>query len=216
MQALTCVIVDDEIYNTDLLAYFATQIPYLKLIMVFQEPNEALTYLLKNPTDLLITDINMPLLTGIGLYEGIATQTNTQVVFITGYVDSMLEAVQYPAVDYLLKPISFQRFEYATKKAWRLAQADANMYGEISPEILAEMLKNFPKLSNAEIGVLKLIANGLTTIKIADTLNICPGTVEVHRNSIRKKLKLPISQKLSIIAQYLVEKLNIKVSDENL
>jgi DNA-binding NarL/FixJ family response regulator len=216
MQALTCVIVDDEIYNTNLLAYFATQIPYLKLIMVFQKPNEALAYLLKNPTDLLITDINMPQLTGIELYEGIVAHTHTQVIFVTGYANRIMEAVQYPAVDYLLKPISFQRFEYATKKAWGLAQKDANMYGEISPDILAGLLKNFPKLSIAEVGVLKLLANGLTTIKIADTLNICSGTVEVHRNSIRKKLKLLISHKLSIIAQYLVEKLNIQVNDEKI
>lgn len=118
-----------------------------------------------------------------------------------------MEAIQFPAVDYLLKPISFQRFEYATKKALGLVQVEIKIYEKISPEILEAILKNSSKLSNAETGVLKLIAKGLSTIKIADTLNICQGTAEVHRNNIRKKLELLASHKLSIIAYYLVEKM---------
>ena len=208
-QTLTCVIVDDEVIHTDLLSDFVSQIPYLDLKMVFRNPTEALAYLLTNPTDLLITDVNMPQLTGIELYKGIIRHTDTQVIFITCCADSLMETIQFPAVDYLLKPISFQRFEYATKKALGLAQIDATLYGEFSPEILEGVLKNFPKLSNAENAVLKLIAKGLTTLKIADTLNICSGTVENHRHNIRKKLKLLLSDKLSIIAQFLVEKLKL-------
>lgn len=207
MQELTCVIVDDEFYNLELLASFARQIPYLNLTMVFLKPDEALAYILKNPIDLLITDVNMPKFSGIELHERISAYSHTQVIFITGYPDRMLETLQYPAVDYLLKPVSFQRLEYATQKAFRLAQPEPKMYGEISPEKMEEMVKNFPKLSNAETGVLKLIANGLSSKNIADTLNICSGTVEVHRNNIRKKLELLASHKLSIIAYYLVEKM---------
>ena len=114
--------------------------------MVFQNPTEALSYLLKNPTDLLITDVNMPQLTGIELYKGIILHTHTQVIFITGEASDVMEAIQFPAVDYLLNPISFQRFEYATKKALGLIQVEIKIYEKISPEILGAILKNSSKL----------------------------------------------------------------------
>ena len=135
-QTLTCIIVDDEIGNTVILSDYVSQIPYLNLKKIFQKPTEALVYLLKNPTDLLITDVNMPQLRGIELYKGIILHTHTQVIFITGEVNALMEAIQFPAVDYLLKPISFQRFEYATKKALGLAQVEIKIYEKISPEIL--------------------------------------------------------------------------------
>lgn len=59
-QTLTCVIVDNEVINTDVLSDYVSQILYLNLKMVFQNPTEALAYLIENPTDLLITDVNMP------------------------------------------------------------------------------------------------------------------------------------------------------------
>lgn len=53
-QILTCVIVDDEIGSTDILSHYVSQIPYLNLKKIFLNPTEALGYLLKTPTDLLI------------------------------------------------------------------------------------------------------------------------------------------------------------------
>lgn len=83
-QTLTCVIVDDEVIHTDVLSDYVSQILYLNLKMVFQNPTEALAYLVENPNDLLIADVNMPQLTSVGLYKGIITHTDTQVIFITG------------------------------------------------------------------------------------------------------------------------------------
>lgn len=68
---LTCVLVDDEQSNLDVLITYVNQIPSLVLKATFNKPLEALAYLLKTPTDLLITDISMPRLSGIDLYNDI-------------------------------------------------------------------------------------------------------------------------------------------------
>ena len=68
---LTCVLVDDEQPNLDVLVTYVNQIPSLVLKATFNKPLEALAYLLKTPTDLLITDIGMPRLSGINLYNDI-------------------------------------------------------------------------------------------------------------------------------------------------
>ena len=164
-----------------------------------------MAYLLKNPTDLLITDITMPELSGIRLYECLITEVHTQVIFISGYAEELVESLKYSVVDYLRKPVSEKRFEEATQKALKLIQIYSNKFGEISNEILEKTLKNYGKMSKAENIILQLIAEGKTTKEVADIQSIAEGTVEVHRNNIRKKLELPKGIKLPLIAQYLVE-----------
>ena len=68
---ITCVLVDDEQSNLDVLVTYVNQIPYLVLKATYVKPLEALAYLFKTPIDLLITDINMPRLSGIDLYNDI-------------------------------------------------------------------------------------------------------------------------------------------------
>lgn len=68
---------DNEIGSTEILSDYVPQILYLDLKMVFQNPTEALTYLIENPIDLLITEIVMSRLLGIDLYSAIRTETNT-------------------------------------------------------------------------------------------------------------------------------------------
>ena len=70
----------------------------------------------------MITDINMPQLSGIDLYLAIRMETETQVIFVSGYSEKILEAMEYTATNFVQKPISLRRFEYAVKKA--LAEAN--------------------------------------------------------------------------------------------
>lgn len=205
-QTLTCVIVDDEVMNTDLLTDYLSQIPYLNLKMVFQSPTEALAYLLRNPTDLLITDIVMPNLSGVELYACIAGQAHTQVIFVSGYVDKMYEALNCSATDYLTKPVGFTRFEQAMAKALVFAQFEMRKYGDIPVEILEEVSKNLSTLTATENKIWNLICEGKTSKQIAEILFIEQGTVDTHRNKIRKKLRIDKQYKLDVIAFYWIEK----------
>jgi FixJ family two-component response regulator len=166
-----------------------------------------LAYLLKTPTDLLITDIDMPGLTGTQLYECIVTQVQTKVIFVSGYEKEMYKALQYSAVDYLQKPVTEKRFQEAALKALKLAQVDGQLYEAIPQEVLEEALKNYDDLSPSERKVLGLIATDKTSQTIADELFLSKKTIQSHRFNIRKKLRLFLDNNLAIVAKFLQEKI---------
>lgn len=204
-KTLTCVLVDDEQSNLDILITYVNQIPYLVLKATFVKPLEALDYLLKTPTDLLITDISMPRLSGIDLYESLRSHGHTQVIFISGHVERIIEALQFSVVDYLQKPVSTERFKQATQKAFILTTGNQKTYNDIPSEFLEIALANYSTLSEAEKKIIKLISEGNTINEISDLAFISPRTVESHRLSIRKKLQLSSKYRLLDIAKYLVE-----------
>jgi DNA-binding NarL/FixJ family response regulator len=204
-KTLTCVLVDDEQSNLNILITYVNQIPYLVLKATFVKPLEALAYLLKNPTDLLITDICMPRLSGIDLYESLRSHGHTQVIFVSGYVERIIEALQFSVVDYLQKPVSTERFEQATQKAFILANLEKQNFEDLPTEILEIVSKNYSTLSEAEKRVLALIAEGNTINEIATKVFTSPRTVESHRLSIRKKLQLSHKYRLVDVAKYLRE-----------
>jgi DNA-binding NarL/FixJ family response regulator len=204
-KTLTCVLVDDEQSNLDVLVTYVNQIPYLVLKATFDKPLEALAYLLKTPTDLLITDISMPRLSGIDLYEGLRSHVHTQVIFVSGYADKIVEALRFSVADYLHKPISTERFEQATQKALALVRDNQKTFDVIPTEILEIALENYSTLSEAERRILKLIYEGNTINEISEKAFISTRTVESHRLSIRKKLQLSPKYRLVDIVKHLTE-----------
>jgi DNA-binding NarL/FixJ family response regulator len=203
---LTCVLVDDEQSNLDILITYVNQIPYLVLKATFVKPIEALTFLLKNPTDLLITDINMPQLSGIDLYLAIRTETDTQVIFISGYSEKILEAMKHTATDYIQKPVSLWRFEYSIQKALATANYQRKDYENIPSEFLEIALRNAHLLSKQERVIMTLILRGHSSTQISEMLFVLPKTIENHRTHIRKKLGILPEHSLTDVSQYLDEK----------
>lgn len=112
---LTCIIVDDEPPAIRLLEKYADKISFLSIQKTFTKPLEALLFLETNPVDLVFLDIQMPGITGIQLSKII--KEDIQVIFTTAYPDFALESYNVSAMDYLLKPIEFERFYKAVKKA---------------------------------------------------------------------------------------------------
>ena len=112
---LTCVIVDDEPLARNLLTEYVRKIPYLELVEVCASPLAALEVLRRQPVDLLFLDIQMPEITGLTLLK--VLQQKPLVVFTTAYSEYALESYDLDVVDYLLKPISFDRFLRAVEKA---------------------------------------------------------------------------------------------------
>jgi DNA-binding NarL/FixJ family response regulator len=174
--------------------------------MVFQNPTEALAYLLKNPTDLLITEIAMPQLSGIDLYSVIRTETNIQAIFVSANSEEILKAMKYNAIDYIQKPITLWRFEYAIQKALAAANYERKNYEDIPFEYLETSLKNAPLLSKKERAIMTLILKGNSSTKISEILFVSPKTIENHRTHIRKKLGILPNHCLMDLAQFLDEK----------
>lgn len=114
-QSLTCLIVDDEPLAQDVLATHLARLPYLHLAGRCGNAMEAFEALHKQPIDLLFLDINMPVVSGLSFLR--ALKEPPAVILTTAYPEYALEGYELDVVDYLLKPISFERFLKAVKKA---------------------------------------------------------------------------------------------------
>jgi len=112
--SISCIIVDDEPYAGNLLEEYIQQIPYLQLEKKCLTALEALNFLQSNTVDLIFLDINLPQLTGMQLAHILAP--NQKVIFTTAYTSYAVESYTINAIDYLLKPITFERFIKAVEK----------------------------------------------------------------------------------------------------
>lgn len=111
---LNCLIVDDEPLARKLLSDYVQKVPYLKLLRTCSDPMEALDFLRDNPVDLLFLDIQMPEITGLTLLK--ILQKKPWVILTTAYSEYALESYDLDVVDYLLKPITLERFLKAMEK----------------------------------------------------------------------------------------------------
>lgn len=109
------VVIDDEPLAIDVLKQYLTQLPTLQLMATFDDALAGQAYLQDNPVDLLFIDINMPDLRGTELVRTLSQKM--MVIFTTAYKNYAWEGFELDAVDYLVKPISFERFDKAVQKA---------------------------------------------------------------------------------------------------
>ena len=105
---LQCIIVDDEPLAVEILEEYVAKVPWIKCVAVFDSGIDALEYLNQHHTDLVFLDIQMPDLSGIQLAKLLKTSTN--IIFTTAYHEYAVEGFELEARDYLLKPVSFERF----------------------------------------------------------------------------------------------------------
>lgn len=109
------IAIDDEPLALDVIESFCKRIPGIQLDKTFTQVKEASKYVRKFPVDLLLLDIHMPQLSGIEFYKSV--QQDTMVIFTTAFSEYAIEGFNLSAIDYILKPYSFERFEQAIKKA---------------------------------------------------------------------------------------------------
>ncbi|HAS39157.1 MAG TPA: DNA-binding response regulator [Microscillaceae bacterium] len=132
MPNLKCLIVDDEPLALDILETYINRIDSLELVARCNNAIEAFNLIQQKDIDLLFLDIQMPKLTGIDFLKNI--NNPPRVVFTTAYRDYALEGYELDAVDYLLKPISFERFLRAVNKVSQM-----NSPAQVTPiPIMAE------------------------------------------------------------------------------
>jgi len=113
--SISCLIVDDEPLARSLMTDYVKKVPYLSLLDACSSPLAAIEILRKTPVDLLFLDIQMPEITGISLLK--ALQKKPMVILTTAYSEYALEGYELDVIDYLLKPITFERFLRAAEKA---------------------------------------------------------------------------------------------------
>ena len=112
---MKCVLIDDEPKALEILRKYVERVHFLELAGAFREPVRALQHMAANPVDLVFLDVNMPDMSGIQFLN--ALRARPLIIFTTAYSDYAVRSYEYDAVDYLLKPIEFERFMRAVTKA---------------------------------------------------------------------------------------------------
>lgn len=115
MEIIRCVIVDDKPLAVDILSDYVGKVPYLKLNFSTTNPLLALNEIMDNGADLVFLDIQMPQLNGVQFMK--IVQGKCKVILTTAYPEYALDGFEHDAIDYLLKPISFERFYKSIQKA---------------------------------------------------------------------------------------------------
>lgn len=115
MKRIKCIVVDDEPLAVSLLGSYVEKIPFFELVFSTENPIEALEYIRKNEADLIFLDIQMSELTGINFMKIVGDKM--KYILTTAYSEYALEGYEHNVIDYLLKPISFDRFQKSALKA---------------------------------------------------------------------------------------------------
>jgi two-component system LytT family response regulator len=120
---LQCLIIDDKPLAVDLLADYTSKVPFLELTATTNDPIAGLEILRNNAVDLVFLDIQMPQLNGLEFIS--AAPADLKVILTTAYNDYAIEGYEHDVIDYLLKPISFERFYRAATKALKAHEQTA-------------------------------------------------------------------------------------------
>jgi DNA-binding LytR/AlgR family response regulator len=204
---LKCLIVDDEFLARQLLEGYVQKIPYLEMMGSCESAFEAITVLQQHKIDLLFLDVNMPELNGINFIKTL--NHKPEIIITTAYSEHALEGYQLDVIEYLLKPIYFERFLKAVNKAKDL----------IDLKIQAQQVAKSSSAGTANLEgdsfFIKTSAQKITRINLSDILYIesLHEYVRIHLNdtsyTIYHSLKnlldiLPPDQFIQIHRSYIV------------
>ncbi len=120
---LNCVIVEDEPLARNLMIDYVSKVPTLNLVEACSNPLAVIEVLRNNPVDILFLDVQMPEITGISLLK--VLQKRPLVILTTAYSEYALEGYELDVADYLLKPITFERFLKAIDRVTQRLEAKA-------------------------------------------------------------------------------------------
>ncbi len=112
---LKCVIIDDEPIARKLIEEFIDDIDFLELVGQAENPARAIKLLTENQVDVIFLDINMPTINGIDFLK--SSKNTASIIMTTAYAEYAVEAFSLDVLDYLVKPIPFDRFLKACNKA---------------------------------------------------------------------------------------------------
>ncbi|WP_158828817.1 LytR/AlgR family response regulator transcription factor [Mucilaginibacter lacusdianchii] len=129
---IRCLVVDDEPLALHIVEDYIAKVPFMELVKSTTSPIEALTLVQKGDIDLVFLDVQMPELTGIQFLR--IANGKAKVILTTAYPQYALEGYDLDAVDYLLKPIAFDRFFKAAQKVQATLQPAAKSAEKEEPQ----------------------------------------------------------------------------------
>jgi DNA-binding LytR/AlgR family response regulator len=203
MTKYNCLIVDDEPIARSIIETYCGHLPYLQVAGSCENAIAAKMFLQQKNIDIVFLDINMPVMDGISFLKTL--KTPPQVIFTTAYKEFAVDAFDLAAVDYLLKPFSFDRFLISVDKAvekltmreapvvhrgdednFIFIKADGRIYKILHDDLLyAEAAGNYTRLVTMQ----NIFTPSMTFSSVEEAL---PGSLflRVHRSFIINKSKI--------------------------
>jgi DNA-binding LytR/AlgR family response regulator len=219
---IKAIAIDDELPALKIIELFCERTGLVELQKTFSKPTEALKHLRKFPTDLLFLDINMPAMSGIELYKSI--EQNTMVIFTTAYSEFAVEGFNLNAVDYLLKPYTYERFLQAVNKAKELSSTPMAVEKNLEQFLFVRADYSLVKIAIKEITLIEGLddylkihletgKNVVTRMTMKGILEKLPSTdfIRVHRSfiipvhkveTVRKKIIYVSGKEIPIGSSY--------------
>jgi DNA-binding LytR/AlgR family response regulator len=200
---LKCIIVDDEEMAIKVIANHIANVPELDITGTYNNAVEAFAILQQQPIDLVFLDIQMPRMTGLTLIRSLAKPPH--IILTTAHRDFALESYDLNILDYLLKPISLERFLKAVGKVLQIERVQpviletGNTQSILSeaPFIYIKSDRQFIKILLTDILLMESIKNHIKIITLKETLITLMTITEMEE-------KLPPQHFLRIHRSYIV------------
>jgi NarL family two-component system response regulator LiaR len=194
---ITVLLVDDhEVVRQGLRAYLDA-LPDFAVVAEAESGEAAVRLASEHIPDVMLMDLVMPGMDGVEATRQVKTASpRTQIVVLTSYHEDehIFPALRAGAISYILKDVKMDELADSVRQA---ARGEATLHPRVAARVIQEIhgakheeLNPFTELTNREIEVLKLIANGLTNSEIAERLVISGNTVKGHVSNILSKLHL--------------------------
>lgn len=214
MLKISCIIVDDERIAREGMEKYISKIDFLELKGTFKNAIDANSFLSSNNVDVMFLDIEMPMLSGIDFLKSLPQAPYT--IFTTAYSHYALEGYKYDVIDYLVKPISFERFMQAVNKLVRIInkQNQAQLNSVLPNE--ANSTELFIKADNK---IIKLHYSDILYIEgMQNYVNIVTKQQKITSRMTLKNLTdaLPENKFIKIHKSYIVAKDRMEAIEGNL
>ncbi len=198
-KVISCIVVDDEPMAREILSSFIEKTPNLQLVKSCKNASEALDVINSQKIDLFFLDINMPDITGLSLAKLVSNKG--KVIFTTAYREYAVEGFNLKAVDYLLKPIAFDRFLEAVNAFFETVNLTTS-----SESVIASPLSDFFFVRSER----KMVKVNFDTILYIESLSDYVKIHQENRTIVTREtisnieVKLPQSDFLRIHRSYIV------------
>ncbi|PLK42318.1 LytTR family DNA-binding domain-containing protein [Emticicia sp. TH156] len=212
MEKIRCLVVDDEPLALDILANYINQTPSLTLVGTSTDALEALSLIQQGKIDLVFLDIQMPALTGLQFLR--VVNGKCKAILTTAYSEYAMEGYELDVIDYLLKPISFERFLKAVQKAVNRLQVNGTSAGantEVNSVSEVQLLQHEPQPNflfvKTEYKIIKLdLADILYIEGLKDYVSIYTGEERILTLQTMKKMEelLPSGRFARVHKSYIV------------
>lgn len=208
---IKCIAIDDEPLAVKKIAVYIQKVPFLELVAECRSAFEAMKVLSENSIQLIFVDINMPDMSGMEFVKSLTHKP--YIVFTTAYSEYAVEGFQVEAVDYLLKPITFNNLLKAANKVKNLIELSANKEKEsIKATANHLFVKSEYKLIRIELDDIKYIESQHEYIKI-HLINSKPVMTQLSLKNIEEQL--PSDRFMRVHRSFIVNLKKVSVIERN-